>query len=66
VASQYQCTVIGDEGKAELVLNLLRLKFRKLTARTKQRVAAASADELDQYAARILKAETLDDVFKKR
>jgi flagellar biosynthesis/type III secretory pathway protein FliH len=54
------------EGKAELVLNLLKLKFSKLNAATKRRVEAASVEDLDQYAARILKAKTLDDVFKKR
>jgi hypothetical protein len=54
------------EGKAELVLNLLRLKFSKLNAATKRRVETASAEDLDRYAARILKAKTLDDVFKKR
>jgi hypothetical protein len=56
----------GGAGKAAVVLNLLQLKFRKLNAKIKQRIETASAEELDLYAMRILKAKTLDDVFKKR
>lgn len=54
------------KGKAEIVLNLLALKFRKLSNTTKKRVQSASVQELDRYAERILTAKTLDEVFKKR
>jgi hypothetical protein len=48
------------------VLNLLALKFRKLSATTKKRVHNASVEELDRYAERILTAKSLGEVFKKR
>jgi hypothetical protein len=54
------------EGKAEVVLNLLALKFRKVSAATKKRVQSDSTQELDRYAERILTAKSLGEVFKKR
>ena len=51
------------EGKAETLLKLLRLKFRRLSAETRQRVETAPAEQLDAWAAAVLSAGSLEEVF---
>lgn len=52
------------EGKAELVLKLLGLRFGAVPERTRVRVGAAAPEQLDAWAERVLTAETLDEVFR--
>lgn len=52
------------EGKAELLLKLLQLKFGAVPETVRERVGAASADELDRFAERVLVAETLEDALR--
>jgi hypothetical protein len=49
------------EGKAELVLRQLQVKFGVNPAAFRQRVLAASPDELNQWADRILTASSVDE-----
>ena len=51
------------EGKAEMLLTQLRLKFRSLSAAAEQRVRAASAAQLDAWAAAVLTAASLDELL---
>ncbi|MEM9461539.1 MAG: hypothetical protein AAGF11_45665 [Myxococcota bacterium] len=51
------------EGKADTLLTLLELKFGSSAPIPRQRIRDASLDELDQWTARILTAETLDEIF---
>ena len=51
------------EGKAEVLLMQLRLKFRDLSAAAEQRVRAASAVQLDAWAAEVLTAASLDQLL---
>lgn len=51
------------EGKAELLLKLLALRFGPTSATTQARVEHATLDELDTWAERVLTASTLDDVL---
>lgn len=51
------------EGKAELVLDQLTLRFGKLPARITRRVRKGTADDLQRWAARLLSAPTLAEVF---
>ena len=51
------------KGKAELLLTLLRLKFSNLPEGAEGRVRSASAVQLDAWAAAILTATTLDELF---
>ena len=50
------------EGKAELVLRMLTLRFGALPAELAERLRAASADELDAMAERILTAASAGEV----
>lgn len=50
------------EGKAEVVLRQLRLKFGEVPEATRQRIVSASSDELDGFADRIITASSIDDV----
>ena len=50
-------------GKAELLLTQLRLKFRGLSAAAERRVRAASAAQLDAWAAAVLTAADLDELL---
>jgi predicted transposase/invertase (TIGR01784 family) len=52
------------EERTEMVLKLLGIKFGPLAPETEERVRSASLEELDQYAERLLSAETLGDVFE--
>jgi len=51
------------EGRAAMLLNLLMLKFGAPSASTRERVSKATIDELDAFAARVLGAQSLRDVF---
>ncbi len=53
------------KGKAELLLKLLTLKFDPLPHGTAERLSTATAEQLDQFAERILEAQTLEEVFSK-
>ena len=51
-------------GQAELLLKLLSLRFGELSSEVRARVAAASLEQLDVYAERVLSAPSLDDVLR--
>jgi predicted transposase/invertase (TIGR01784 family) len=51
------------EGKAELLIKLLGLRFGPPSAATRARVEAASPKQLDAWAERVLTAKTLDEVL---
>ena len=51
------------EGKAEVVLKQLRLKFGELSPDVRARVENATGDDLDLWAERILTAATLEELF---
>jgi hypothetical protein len=51
------------EGKAELVLRLLSLRFGPLSDAVSERVHGAAPGLLDTWAEKVLTASTLDDVF---
>jgi predicted transposase YdaD len=52
-----------QEGRAELVLKLLALRFGALPERAVEQVRAASLEELDGFAERVLTANALEDVL---
>jgi hypothetical protein len=52
------------EGQRSLLAKLLRLKFGSLSANTEARLADATAEQLENWAGRVLVAPTLDDVWK--
>ena len=51
------------EGRAEALVQLLTLKFGPLTQGTLDTVHAASSRQLESWTARVLTAQTLDDVL---
>ncbi len=51
------------EGRAEIVLRLLTIRFGAIGEDVKSRVAAASATELDAIAERLLSARTLQEAL---
>ena len=51
------------EGRAELVLKLLTRRFGPLPEGAEEQVRAASIDELDAFAERVLTAKSLDEVL---
>jgi hypothetical protein len=53
-----------QEGKAEVVLRLLRLKFGPLEPEVETRVRSADAGRVLEWGDRILTAESLQDVFR--
>jgi hypothetical protein len=53
-----------SEGQRTLLAKLLRLKFGSLSASTEARLADATAEQLENWAGRVLVAPTLDDVWK--
>ncbi len=55
--------VVWREGKADLVLHLLSLKFGELTPALRERIASASEMELQRWSERLLTAGSLNDVF---
>jgi hypothetical protein len=46
-----------------MIERLLGARFGNLPAASRERVASASADELDRFAERLLAAGSLDEVF---
>jgi hypothetical protein len=54
------------EGRAELVLKQLMLKFGALSEEQTQRVRRASVEQLDRWAERVLNARSLAEVFGER
>ena len=51
------------QGRVELVLKQLQLRFGELPADVRARVEAASIEDLDLWAERVLTATELDAVF---
>lgn len=51
------------KGRAALLLRQLDLRFGPLSPEARERVAAASTERLDQWAERVLTAETLEEVL---
>jgi hypothetical protein len=52
------------EGKAELILRQLTLRFGAVSEDLTTRVRSATPEQLDAYAERILTAPTIEDVFR--
>jgi hypothetical protein len=52
------------EGRAEMLLRLLSVKFGPTSAEIEQRVRSADVAELDIWAERVLVAQAIDDVFR--
>ena len=52
-----------SQGRAEMVLKLLTLRFGRLPAEAEARVRAASIEQLDAFAERVLSAKSLDEVL---
>lgn len=50
-------------GQREMLLKLLRQRFGYLNARTEQRIATATGEQLDAWTSRILSAATLGEVL---
>ncbi|MDO5104241.1 MAG: DUF4351 domain-containing protein, partial [Lautropia sp.] len=53
-----------QQGGQGMLAHLLHLRFGELSATTEAQLAAASPAELNQWAERILTAQTLDEVFQ--
>ena len=51
------------EGKAELLLKLLAIRFGPLPEPTRARITAATTEQIDTWAERMLTASTLDEVL---
>ena len=54
------------EGKAELLLRLLRRKYGKLPAGVTKRLRGAASGDLDRWADRVMTAASLEEVFDAR
>jgi len=52
-----------QEGRVELLLKLLERKFGAVDEATRQRVAAATSNQLERWGERILNVTTLDEMF---
>lgn len=52
-----------EEGEKKLLLKQLDRKFGELTAEVRERILAASSEQVDIWAERVLTAQTLDQVF---
>ena len=52
-----------ERQRIAILLNQLTLKFGEPSASTRERVSKATVDELDAFAARVLGAQSLRDVF---
>jgi hypothetical protein len=50
------------QGKAEVVLHQLRLKFGEVPEAVRQHIRNATSDELDRFAERIITAASLHEV----
>jgi predicted transposase YdaD len=53
-----------QEGEAAILLRLITLKFGPPAEAVRSRIAAADADTLLEWSARILTAERVDDLFE--
>ena len=53
-----------QEGEARVLLRQLRRKFGSVPLRVEDRIASASAEQILEWADRVLEAETLDQVFE--
>jgi methionine synthase II (cobalamin-independent) len=53
------------DGKAEIVLRQLRLKFGEVPEAVRQRIVSAASDELDRFADAIITASSLDEVYSR-
>ena len=53
-----------EEGKARMLLNMLELKFGKLPAEIEQKISTANSLAVDQWAARLFTANSLDEVVQ--
>ena len=51
------------EGRVEILLELLSLRFGRLSSAARAHVRAATTEQLDAWAKRVLTARTLDEVF---
>ncbi len=51
------------EGKAELLLQLVRQKFKDISDRREAQVKSASLEQLENWAARLLSPRDLDSLF---
>lgn len=54
------------KGRALALLELLGLRFGRLSAATTSRVARATIEQLDAWTERVLTAKTLDEVFSRK
>jgi hypothetical protein len=53
-----------SEGKAELLVRQLSLKFGPLAQDVRERILNASSDLLDLWAERVITASSLEDIFR--
>ncbi len=51
------------EGKADLLLRQMKLRFGELPGAVRTRIAGASTEELDAWGAALLDAPTIEDVM---
>lgn len=51
------------EGRAELLIKLLTLRFGPLSEQVRERIHTANLAELDLFAERVLTARSLDEVL---
>ena len=54
------------EGRADLLLRQLQLRFGPISAEIEARVQAASAADVEAWGEHIFEARSLDDLFRKR
>ncbi len=54
------------EGKADILLRQLEVRFGSLAQDTIARVRAAAPTDLDRWAVQVLGAQTLDETFRDR
>lgn len=52
------------EGSVGVLRRLLTLRFGALSAEVVERLGQATAEQVDQWAERVISAETLEDVFR--
>lgn len=52
-----------EKGQKETLVKLLGLKFGEVPAEVRERIQAASSEQVDIWTARVLKAQTLEQVF---
>lgn len=52
------------EGKAELVLRQLRLKFGEVPEAVRERILNAASDELDVFADGVITAARIEDIIE--